>query len=175
AIPRFVRRAYPPSPKLFTIGEWLPMGIYVKLVENNIQTIYQFLRTPVAELARITGMPEKRITGVIRETVTKQEQSYRSPNVREFEFFPRDIEREFAKYHKAPTIHKALNKRWIVNTFDLIFSLLLYLNYEQLRYFLRSSFLSKNKKQLQTLLNQLQKIHSPCNNYLGSRRILKND
>jgi hypothetical protein len=38
--------------------------------------------------------------------------------VREFEFFPRDIEREFAKYHKAPTIHKALNKRWIVNTFD---------------------------------------------------------
>ncbi|MHA2031389.1 MAG: hypothetical protein ACW99Q_18590, partial [Candidatus Kariarchaeaceae archaeon] len=39
--------------------------------------------------------------------------------VREFEFFPRDIEREFAKYHKAPTIHKALNKRWIVNTFDL--------------------------------------------------------
>ncbi|MHA2342411.1 MAG: DNA topoisomerase VI subunit B [Candidatus Hodarchaeales archaeon] len=48
AIPRFVRRAYPPSPKLFTIGEWLPMGIYVKLVENNIQTIYQFLRTPVA-------------------------------------------------------------------------------------------------------------------------------
>ncbi|MHA2342410.1 MAG: hypothetical protein ACXADW_11070 [Candidatus Hodarchaeales archaeon] len=38
--------------------------------------------------------------------------------MREFEFFPRDIEREFAKYHKAPTIHKALNKRWIVNTFD---------------------------------------------------------
>ena len=119
AVPRLVRRAYPPSPKLFTVGEWLPMDTYVKLVENNIQTIYQFLRTPVAELARITGMTETRVTGVIRETVTKQEQSYRSPNVREFEFFSRDIEREFAKYNKSPTIHKALNKRWIVNTFDL--------------------------------------------------------
>ncbi|MHA1206743.1 MAG: hypothetical protein ACTSSO_04140, partial [Candidatus Hodarchaeales archaeon] len=95
------------------------MEIYVKLVENNIQTIYQFLRTPVAELVRITGMTESRITGVIRETVTKQEQSYRSPNVREFEFFSRDIEREFAKYIESPTIHKAFNKRWIVNTFDL--------------------------------------------------------
>ncbi len=118
AIPRLVRRAYPPSPQISTIGEWLPMDIHLKLVENNIQTIYQFLRTPVPELNRITGMSVERIDAIVRKTVTKQEQTYRSPIIREFEFFSKEIERDFSKYRNSNTIHKSLNKRWIVNAFD---------------------------------------------------------
>ncbi|MHA1992925.1 MAG: DNA topoisomerase VI subunit B [Candidatus Hodarchaeales archaeon] len=118
AIPRLVRRSYPPSPQISTIGEWLPMDIHLKLVENNIQTIYQFLRTPAVELNSITGMTVERIDAIIRKTVTKQEQTHRSPIVRDFEFFSKEIERDFSKYRGSNTIHKSLNKRWIVNAFD---------------------------------------------------------
>ncbi|MHA2095394.1 MAG: hypothetical protein ACW98F_12265, partial [Candidatus Hodarchaeales archaeon] len=118
AVPRLVRRAYPPSSQISTIGEWLPMDIHLKLVENNIQTIYQFLRTPFPVLNSITGMSVERIDAIVRKTVTKQEQTYRSPTVREFEFFSKEIERDFSKYRGSNTIHKSLNKRWIVNAFD---------------------------------------------------------
>ena len=118
AVPRYVRRAFPPSPSLSSIGEWLPMDIHLKLVENDIQSIYQFLRTPVLELVNITGLSEGRILDIIRKTVTKQEDTHRSPNIREFEIFTREIEKDFTKFHESPTIHKAFNKRWIVNTFD---------------------------------------------------------
>ncbi len=118
AIPRLVRRSYPPSPQISTIGEWLPMDIHLKLVENNIQTIYQFLRTPVPDLSSITGLSVERIDAIIRKTVTQQEQTYRSPIVRVFDFFSKEIERDFSKYRRSNTIHKSLNKRWIVNAFD---------------------------------------------------------
>ncbi|MHA1940789.1 MAG: DNA topoisomerase VI subunit B [Candidatus Hodarchaeales archaeon] len=118
AVPRFVRRAFPPSPSLSSIGEWLPMDIHLKLVENDIQSIYQFLRTPIVELTGITGLSEGRILDIIRKTVTKQEDTYRSPNIRDFDFFTRDIEKDFTKFYDSPTILKAFNKRWIVNAFD---------------------------------------------------------
>jgi DNA topoisomerase-6 subunit B len=118
AIPRLVRRAFPPSPKIYSIGEWLPMAVYMKLVENNIQTIYQFLRTPVVELSSITNMSRERITAIIRETVTKQDQTFQSPSIRDYDFFSRDIERDFSKFQETNTIHKAFSKKWIVNAFD---------------------------------------------------------
>ncbi|MHA2245088.1 MAG: DNA topoisomerase VI subunit B [Candidatus Hodarchaeales archaeon] len=118
AVPRLVRRTYPPSPLISSIGEWLPMETYIALVEHNIQTIYQFLRAPLTELSDIAGLTEEKIAEIKRATVNSQERSKNAPSMREFELFSRLIEDDFSKYHKALRIHKALNKRWIVSSLD---------------------------------------------------------
>ncbi|MFX1420969.1 MAG: DNA topoisomerase VI subunit B [Promethearchaeota archaeon] len=118
AVPRLVRRTFPPSPLISSIGEWLPMETYVTLVEHNIQTIYQFLRAPVAELSDITGLAENRIAEIKRATVTSQERSNYAPSMREFELFSKSIEDDYSKYRDSLRIHKALNKRWIVSSLD---------------------------------------------------------
>ncbi|MHA1973844.1 MAG: DNA topoisomerase VI subunit B [Candidatus Hodarchaeales archaeon] len=118
AVPRYIRRIYPPSPLISSIGEWLPPDIYAKLVENNIQTIYQFLRAPVLELSKITGYDEERIVEIKRNTVTSDERSKNAPSMREFDLFPKIIENDYSKYRDAPKIHRALNKRWIVSSLD---------------------------------------------------------
>ncbi|MHA1331815.1 MAG: DNA topoisomerase VI subunit B, partial [Candidatus Hodarchaeales archaeon] len=118
AVPRHIRRIYPPSPLISSIGEWLPPDIYAKLVENNIQIIYQFLRAPTLELSKITGYDEERIVEIKRKTVTSDERSKNAPSMREFDIFPKIIENDFSKYRDAPKIHRALNKRWIVSTLD---------------------------------------------------------
>ncbi|MFX1515315.1 MAG: DNA topoisomerase VI subunit B [Promethearchaeota archaeon] len=118
AVPRLVRRTFPPSPLISSIGEWLPTSTYVALVENNIQTIYQFLRAPTAELCNITGLTEEKIVEIKRATVNSQERSGKAPSMREFEIFPKMIEDDFSKYRQASRIHRALNKRWIVSSLD---------------------------------------------------------
>ena len=118
AVPRLVRRTFPPSPLISSIGEWLPTSTYVTLVENNIQTIYQFLRAPTAELSSITGLTEEKIIEIKRSTVNSQERSSKAPSMREFEIFPKMIEEDFSKYRQATRIHRALNKRWIVSSLD---------------------------------------------------------
>jgi len=118
AVPRLVRRTFPPSPLISSIGEWLPMQTYVTLVEHNVQTIYQFLRAPAMELSDITGLSLERIAEIKRATVTSQERANKAPSMREFEIFSKSIEDDFSKYHKALRIHKALNKRWIVSSLD---------------------------------------------------------
>ncbi len=118
AVPRLVRRTFPPSPLISSIGEWLPTSTYVTLVEHNIQTIYQFLRAPPAELSDITGLTEERIVEIKRATVNSQERSSKAPSMREFEIFPKLIEDDYSKYRQALRIHKALNKRWIVSSLD---------------------------------------------------------
>ncbi|MFW9903764.1 MAG: DNA topoisomerase VI subunit B [Candidatus Thorarchaeota archaeon] len=123
AVPRLVRRTFPPSSLISSIGEWLPTSTYVTLVEHNIQTIYQFLRVPTAELSNITGLTEERIVEIKRATVNSQERSNKAPSMREFEIFPKGIEDDFSKYHQALRIHKALNKRWIVSSLDFFATL----------------------------------------------------
>ncbi|MFX0182353.1 MAG: DNA topoisomerase VI subunit B [Candidatus Hodarchaeota archaeon] len=118
AVPRLIRRIYPPSPLITNIGEWLPMETYVALVEHNIQTIYQFLRTPIAELSEITGLTERRLSEIKRNTVNSPQRVNKSPTMREFEIFPKIIEDDFSKYCDSLGIHKALNKRWIVSSLD---------------------------------------------------------
>ncbi|MFX0207109.1 MAG: DNA topoisomerase VI subunit B, partial [Candidatus Hodarchaeota archaeon] len=118
AVPRLVRRTFPPSPLISSIGEWLPMQTYVTLVEHNIQTIYQFLRAPAMELSDITGLSLERIAEIKRATVTSQERANKASSMREFEIFAKYIEDDFSKYRNALRIHKALNKRWIVSTLD---------------------------------------------------------
>jgi len=118
AVPRHIRRSYPPSPFISDIGEWLPPESYAKLVENNIQTIYQFLKAPNAELSKITGFSETEILTTKRRTVTSEERSKFAPAMRDFEIFDKTIENDYAKFKEAPRIHRALNKRWIVSTLD---------------------------------------------------------
>ncbi len=118
AVPRLIRRKYPPSPLISSIGEWLPMETYITLVESNIQTLYQFLRTPVTELSEITGLSEDRIIGIKRATVNSQERSNKSPAMREFEIFPKIVEDDYTKFRDSSKIHRALNKRWIVSSLD---------------------------------------------------------
>lgn len=118
AVPRLVRRTFPPSPLISSIGEWLPTSTYVALVEHNIQTIYQFLRAPIAELSNITGLAEERIVEIKRATVNSQERSNKAPSMREFEIFPKGIEDDFSKYRQVLRIHRALNKRWIVSSLE---------------------------------------------------------
>ncbi|MFX0122133.1 MAG: DNA topoisomerase VI subunit B [Candidatus Hodarchaeota archaeon] len=118
AVPRLVRRTFPPSPLISSIGEWLPTSTYITLVEHNIQTIYQFLRAPTAELSDITGLTDERILEIKRATVNSQERSSKAPSMREFEIFPKVIEDDFSKYRQALRIHKALNKRWIVSSLE---------------------------------------------------------
>ncbi|UCE12587.1 MAG: DNA topoisomerase VI subunit B, partial [Candidatus Heimdallarchaeota archaeon] len=118
AVPRLIRRTYPSSPLISSIGEWLPMETYVSLVEHNIQTIYQFLRAPTAELTTITGLTEKQINEIKRKTVNSQERSSKAPAMREFEIFPKIVENDFQKYRESLRVHKALNKRWIVSSLD---------------------------------------------------------
>ncbi len=118
AVPRLVRRTYPPSPLISSVGEWLPMETYVTLVEHNIQTIYQFLRAPTAELSEITGLTGGSIVEIKRKTVNSQERSSKAPSMREFDLFSKSIENDFSKYRNSLRIHKALNKRWIVSSLD---------------------------------------------------------
>ncbi len=115
---RLVRRINPPSPIISSIGEWLPMDVYVSLVESNIQTIYQFLKAPNAELSKICGLSDERIHEIKRYTVNSQERSKLAPLMREFDLFSKTIEDDFSKYRESMPIHKALNKRWIVSSLD---------------------------------------------------------
>ncbi|NHJ00859.1 MAG: DNA topoisomerase VI subunit B [Candidatus Heimdallarchaeota archaeon] len=116
---KLIRRKYPPSPAISSIGEWLPMTTYATLVENGIQTIYQFLRAPNVELMSITGLSEKRVAEIKRLTVTSQNRATQSPSLREFEIFDKRLENDFNKYLEAPRIHRALTKRWLVSALDL--------------------------------------------------------
>ncbi|WP_455141625.1 DNA topoisomerase VI subunit B [Candidatus Hodarchaeum mangrovi] len=118
AVPRHIRRSYPPSPFISNIGEWLLPETYAMLVENNIQTIYQFLKASSAELSKITGFSENEILTIKRRTVTSEERSKLAPAMRDFEVFSKIIENDYGKYKEAPRIHRALNKRWIVSTLD---------------------------------------------------------
>lgn len=118
AIPRLVRRTFPPSPKISSVGEWLPIETYMTLVEHNIQTIYQFLRAPTTELSDIAGLTEESILEIKRATVNSQERSNKAPSMREFELFSKVIEDDFNKFRGSLRIHKALNKRWIVSSLD---------------------------------------------------------
>ncbi|MFW9779926.1 MAG: DNA topoisomerase VI subunit B [Candidatus Heimdallarchaeota archaeon] len=119
AVPRLVRRKYPPSPAISSIGEWLPTETYGTLVENDFQTIFQFLRASNVELSKITGFGEDRIDDIKRRTVNDQERSKQAPLMREFEIFNKNIEDDFSKYRDMLRIHKAFNKRWIVSSLDL--------------------------------------------------------
>lgn len=118
AIPRLIRRTYPPSSLISSIGEWLQMEIYISLVENNIQTLYRFLRSPVAKLCKITGISEERIIEIKRKTVNSQERAKKSPSMREFDIFSKIVENDYSNYNNSLKIHKALNKRWIVSSLD---------------------------------------------------------
>ncbi|MHA2328942.1 MAG: DNA topoisomerase VI subunit B, partial [Candidatus Hodarchaeales archaeon] len=118
AVPRLVRRTSPPSSLISSIGEWLPMETYVALVEHNIQTIYQFLRAPEAELSRITGLSEKQILQIKRSSVNSQERSKKSPAMQNLEIFAKPIEDDFSKNRNSLSSIKALKKRWIVSSLD---------------------------------------------------------